>query len=547
MYLPSVLIFTLLSFTNIAFAQSSAQFEIGLDVVDVDDEAPTVPGNLSAAAITTTRIDLSWDAATDNVAVAGYNVFRDSAFLASTTATAYTDSGLSEATTYAYTISAFDAAGNESARSATATETTLSQVAAQGGGGALAPEPTVPRILNLEETPQREIIVIRWQTDVPTRGTLVWGETPEYELGTIKKARFATEQTARLSDLTPDTEYHIALEVETRAGRTARSGNRVVVTLPPIDLTAPANPSGFAAVPREDAVELFWENPVEEDFSHVRLLKSHKFFPRDPFDGELLYEGDGEAITDEDTEPGTTYYYTLFARDTEGNYSSGAIARAHITAPAPQPEAPSAPQPHPGRAPKPTADDPFVDVPLAPGPHPQIEELTLEDFEFVQGGTLLKPFNKTIAIDGSKNLTIRIDYDTVPEVLKTIAIALQDPHERNKSFAFLLRVDEEKQAYSATIAPLARSGDFPLSIIVLDHKHRGLKRISGTIVASVETPAYETERSTSAVVGAITAALLSAALLLLLVLLFFVLKRRRGRKGKGDQKGWKEVAISRHS
>jgi hypothetical protein len=90
-----------------------------------DTTAPTVPSNLTAAAASSSRIGLSWSASTDNVGVAGYKIFRNGTQVATSTPTTYQDSGLAPNTTYGYAVSAFDAAGNVSARSLSASATTL--------------------------------------------------------------------------------------------------------------------------------------------------------------------------------------------------------------------------------------------------------------------------------------------------------------------------------------------------------------------------------------------------------------------------------------
>ncbi len=71
-------------------------------------------------------IDLSWAASTDAVGVAGYRVYRDgdSQALATVTTTSYSDTNTAPGTTYSYAVLAFDAAGNESALSGTASATT---------------------------------------------------------------------------------------------------------------------------------------------------------------------------------------------------------------------------------------------------------------------------------------------------------------------------------------------------------------------------------------------------------------------------------------
>ncbi|MGX1493070.1 glycoside hydrolase family 6 protein [Streptomyces tendae] len=96
-----------------------------------DTSAPTAPTGLRATAKTASSVSLAWTAATDNVGVTGYDVYRDGTRVGSTTAgTTYTDTGLSAATAYGYTVRARDAAGNVSAAS-----TALSVTTEAGGGG----------------------------------------------------------------------------------------------------------------------------------------------------------------------------------------------------------------------------------------------------------------------------------------------------------------------------------------------------------------------------------------------------------------------------
>src|SRR5207237_405229 len=83
-----------------------------------DTTAPSTPTGLLASATSSSQINLSWSASTDNVAVTGYKVFRNGVQIATTSALSYVNTGLSPATTYSFTVAAFDAAGNSSAQSA---------------------------------------------------------------------------------------------------------------------------------------------------------------------------------------------------------------------------------------------------------------------------------------------------------------------------------------------------------------------------------------------------------------------------------------------
>jgi hypothetical protein len=85
---------------------------------------PSVPTGLGATSVSSSQINLSWNASTGTVGVAGYKVYRGGSQIATSSTTAYQDTGLSAATTYAYTVAAFDAAGNTSAQSSSVSATT---------------------------------------------------------------------------------------------------------------------------------------------------------------------------------------------------------------------------------------------------------------------------------------------------------------------------------------------------------------------------------------------------------------------------------------
>ena len=92
---------------------------------------PTAPSNLSATATSPTQVNLSWTAATDNVAVTGYRVERCqgagcSVFteIAQPPGTTFSDGGRTASTSYSYRVRAIDAAGNLGPYSGTATATT---------------------------------------------------------------------------------------------------------------------------------------------------------------------------------------------------------------------------------------------------------------------------------------------------------------------------------------------------------------------------------------------------------------------------------------
>jgi glucosylceramidase len=97
-----------------------------------DTTPPSAPTGLTASGTTANSTTLSWNPSTDNVGVTGYDVLRNGTRVATTASTSYTDTGLTPSTAYAYTVEAYDAAGNVSAASNTANITTSS--AGSGNG-----------------------------------------------------------------------------------------------------------------------------------------------------------------------------------------------------------------------------------------------------------------------------------------------------------------------------------------------------------------------------------------------------------------------------
>ncbi|MDX6645668.1 MAG: large repetitive protein, partial [Miltoncostaeaceae bacterium] len=99
------------------------------------DLPPAAPTGLAASAVGQDRIDLSWSAPGDTDVV-GYRVYRDGSAtaLASPTATAYADTGLTSASAHTYVVVAVDAAGNASPASAPASASTADLPPAAPGG-----------------------------------------------------------------------------------------------------------------------------------------------------------------------------------------------------------------------------------------------------------------------------------------------------------------------------------------------------------------------------------------------------------------------------
>lgn len=301
-----------------------------------------------------------------------------------------------------------------------------------------------------------------------------------------------------------------------------------------LDTNPPANIVNFEAVGEDAKINLHWENPVE-DFKGVKIMRSTDFYPQTPDDGQLIYNNVGGYYVDTNVKNGTRYYYTAFVYDGAGNYSSGAIASAI-------PQKPLTP------GEKPIEIPPFPeDIMSMIVPSEEIAKLTPKDFNFIQGEKEI-PFldpeqTKFKAIYGEP-LTISIPYEKFPEVLKTIMVTLEKPatiQDENqqvtekKTFSFLLRVNENKTAYLATLVP-PEPGEYPLKITILDYKNNSLKKITGELVISasaipvVVTPWYKNLLEKPY----ITYIYIVVISMIVLVIMEYIFRRRRAIKIKNN-------------
>jgi chitodextrinase len=117
-------------------ADSSGNLAVSADqtlttLSTTDTTSPLVPTSLSATAVSTSTINLTWTASTDPTVagqltsgIAGYKIYRGGIQIGTSATNSYSDTGLSASTQYTYTVSAYDIAGNNSAQSTSASATT---------------------------------------------------------------------------------------------------------------------------------------------------------------------------------------------------------------------------------------------------------------------------------------------------------------------------------------------------------------------------------------------------------------------------------------
>jgi hypothetical protein len=171
--------------------------------VNIDILPPSTPVLQSPTELSTTSVKLSWSAATDNVGVTGYRLYRDT-FLITTIGgeeTSFLDSGLAPETLYKYTVAAFDDMGNTSAMSPELSVTTPRRAL-------LAPRGSVSGV-----SPQS--VGIRWASvEGASRYTLAasLSVTSGHEFSLQREIPASeTSDNESISGLSPNTTYYLYL------------------------------------------------------------------------------------------------------------------------------------------------------------------------------------------------------------------------------------------------------------------------------------------------------------------------------------------------
>lgn len=132
-----------------------------------DTIAPTVPSGLAVTATTFDSASLQWNQSTDDIGVTGYTVYRNGVTLGTTggaPATSFTDVTARPATTYSYTVDAFDGSGNHSAASSPISVTTPAptQVQAAQSDTATSASPVTSISIPLSATVHAGDLLVGW-------------------------------------------------------------------------------------------------------------------------------------------------------------------------------------------------------------------------------------------------------------------------------------------------------------------------------------------------------------------------------------------------
>ncbi len=203
--------------------------------VQADTQAPSVPTGLTAAAVSSSQVDLSWAVSTDNVGVTGYTIYRNGVSLTTVSGStiSYSDVTVAPETTYTYTLDAFDLAGNHSALSSPVSVTTAALTDTQA--------PSVPANLTAVSS-SPNVVNINWSASTDNIGVIGYAI---YRDGTNITSVSGSTLSYADNSVSPNTSYAYTLDAFDQAG------NHSAVTSP-VSVTTQSLPSQIILSPDAD-------------------------------------------------------------------------------------------------------------------------------------------------------------------------------------------------------------------------------------------------------------------------------------------------------
>ena len=193
--------------------------------------------------------------------------------------------------------------------------------AVSGGGSGSIPQNIY--LYNLIIQPDLTTATISWTSSISTISNIKWGETAEVKEGTLSSVVFARDHKMQLINLKPGTMYYFTIESRDVNGRININQPTYFFTKFLKDTTFPLNPRNVKTSADISGITISWQNPPDNNFSYVRIMRHEDRFRGSPFIGKLIYEGKNEKFLDKNVLEGKKYFYVLFSKDTKGNYSSG--------------------------------------------------------------------------------------------------------------------------------------------------------------------------------------------------------------------------------
>jgi fibronectin type 3 domain-containing protein len=290
----------------------------------LDTQAPTAPSSLTATAASGTQINLAWTASTDNVGVTGYQVERcqgagctNFASVTTVTGTTFSNTGLTNGTSYSYRVRATDAAGNPSAYSNVASASTPDTQA-----------PTAPSNVTAKTVTSHRVD-LTWTASGDNVGVTGYQIERCQNPDCTNFAPLATATGTTYSDttVTADNIFRYRVTATDAAGNLSNYSN---VATANTDTTSPTAPTALTALGTSSSqVNLLWTESTDNVGVNSYLVERCEGLGCSNFTQVATVAGTSNTYNDKNLKAATVYTYRVRATDFAcnlGDYSNTATA-----------------------------------------------------------------------------------------------------------------------------------------------------------------------------------------------------------------------------
>ncbi|HET8575306.1 MAG TPA: fibronectin type III domain-containing protein [Candidatus Paceibacterota bacterium] len=365
---------------------------------------------------------------------------------------------------------------------------------------------------------------ISWTTNSETSAKVFWGRTRDYGDGSLSSLDYEQNHEAELANLSPGTVYYFEITARTYSGALLTEQGSFVT----------ANPGGKQETPNVSDLQISgdasglvvaWRNPADQNFASVKVVKKLSGFPQDPSDGDLLYEGTGEFVFDQNVRAGSRYYYGVFAKSKSGDFASGVVGSFLIGSSGGEKGNEGGGNGDlEGTLPGTHINQPGTST--SSGGNTTPYALSLSDFIFTQG-------NNTIPISGGGILkldpgipfAILLPSQAVRNGISSVLFERTND-DTNAKTNYLLYKDQNEDVYRALLPAYFTKGKYPFRIFVVQ-ADGNYYTLSGTIQIVASSSESMNSGGKTEIIGFLTknpqkTIIFSIFLLLLLILLLLL-------------------------
>lgn len=265
-----------------------------------DSTPPSSPTGLSGVA-SDSQVSLSWNK-NEEIDLKGYNIYRDGFKINSSiiTTESYNVTGLTNDSTYNFSVTAVDDSLNESNKSNSISLTPV------------ASDTTAPNnVTNIIEEHSSNSINLTWEN--PTESDFKHIEI----FRDNQLIHTTTSNSYSDNDLIENTEYVYKLVSVDNSDNKSDGTSISITTDTATDSIPPNDVSNVTETHTDTSISLSWTNPTNSDLQHIEIFR----------DNQLIHTTTSDSYTDNNLVENTEYVYNLVSVDNSNNKSTGVTTR----------------------------------------------------------------------------------------------------------------------------------------------------------------------------------------------------------------------------